>query len=237
MRLWPLLVLTLLLAGCTQATPASGPTATRVDVSDLNTTGEPSLGTDDAPVTMVAFTDLQCPRCRQHDAWVLPRIREQLIRTGLVQYISKDNPIPHLDHPQATHMAQAGHCAHQQDRYWEYHEAIMAVQTNMTASGIAYPDDSAVHGAVASTGADMTAYEDCMDSIGDTEYQQDQAELGQLLIQRDDGDQSLVPSFVIYRTGTDHGVQLFGVQTYETIESTVKAVLLGGTVPQPMMTP
>ena len=82
-----------------------------------------ALGRDDAPLTMVEFTDLQCPFCRQFVLTSFDQIKTNWIDTGKLRYISRDFP---LDiHAQAIPAARAARCAGEQGKFWEMRMALM----------------------------------------------------------------------------------------------------------------
>lgn len=84
--------------------------------------GTAALGDADAPVTIVEFSDFQCPYCRRHVLQTLPRIVETYIDSGKVRYIFKDYPLP--SHPNAPKAAEAARCAGAQGVYWEMHDRL-----------------------------------------------------------------------------------------------------------------
>ena len=77
-----------------------------------------SLGSADAPLTMVEFTDLQCPYCRQFALTTFDELKKNWIDTGKLRYISRDFPIDML-HPHATAAARAARCAGEQGKFWD----------------------------------------------------------------------------------------------------------------------
>jgi protein-disulfide isomerase len=82
-----------------------------------------ALGLPDAPLTMVEFTDLQCPFCRQFVMTSFDDIRKNWIDTGKLRYISRDFP---LDiHAQAMPAARAARCAGEQGKFWEMRLGLM----------------------------------------------------------------------------------------------------------------
>jgi protein-disulfide isomerase len=83
-----------------------------------------SLGRADAPLTMVEFTDLQCPYCRQFAATTFDEIKKNWIDTGKLRYISRDFPLDVL-HPQAMPAARASRCAGEQGKFWEMRLALV----------------------------------------------------------------------------------------------------------------
>ena len=101
----------------TPSAPAQ-PTTARV----TNLTGY-ALGRADAPLTMVEYTDLQCPFCRQFVLTSFDQIKTNWIDTGKLRYISRDFP---LDiHAQAIPAARAARCAGEQEKFWEMRMALM----------------------------------------------------------------------------------------------------------------
>jgi protein-disulfide isomerase len=85
------------------------------------------IGEDNAPVRIVVFSDFQCPACAQFAAFAIPYIKEQHVEPGTVRYVHYDFPLVNI-HPQAFLAARAGRCAHEQGRFWEYHDLLYAEQ-------------------------------------------------------------------------------------------------------------
>lgn len=88
----------------------------------------PSLGSPDAPVTVVVFSDFQCPYCAQFALGTMPQL-EGLIATGQVRFVYKHFPL--ATHAQAPLAAQAAACAQDQGRFWEYHDLLYANQDGL----------------------------------------------------------------------------------------------------------
>ena len=91
--------------------------------AEVSVSGKPSLGREDAPVTMVEFSDYQCPFCKRHFSTVFPIIKKEYIDTGKLRYVLRDFPIASL-HPQAKKGHEAAYCAGEQNRYWEMHDTL-----------------------------------------------------------------------------------------------------------------
>ena len=86
---------------------------------DLASPDDPSLGPPDAPVTIVEFSDFQCPYCARARA----TMHELLARyPGQVRLVARDFPLPM--HPRAEPMAAAAGCAAEQEAYWPYSDAL-----------------------------------------------------------------------------------------------------------------
>ncbi len=87
----------------------------------IETASRPSHGPANAAVTIVEFTDFQCPYCRQHFELTLQPL---LAKYGdRVRYVVMNYPLPTL-HAEATAAAEATECAGDQGRYWEYHDKV-----------------------------------------------------------------------------------------------------------------
>jgi protein-disulfide isomerase len=84
--------------------------------------GAPIRGAVDAPVTLVEFSDFHCPFCNRAQA-TLKQVLERY--PGKVKLVYRDFPLDRL-HPQARHAAEAARCAHDQGKFWEYHDVLYA---------------------------------------------------------------------------------------------------------------
>lgn len=83
--------------------------------------GFPSIGPEDAPITIVEFSDYQCPYCRRwHE-----QVYEQLLASypGKIKFVYRHLPLTSI-HPDAFDAAQAAMCAGDQNAYWQYHEKL-----------------------------------------------------------------------------------------------------------------
>lgn len=96
----------------------------------IDTKNSPSLGPDNAPVTMVEFSDFECPVCRSlHDA-----LRGLLPNYPQVRVVFKDFPLDQI-HPWARTAALAGRCAYQQTpaAFWKMYDLIYDGQDLISA--------------------------------------------------------------------------------------------------------
>lgn len=95
---------------------------------DLTTSDDPRLGSSSARVKIVEFADFGCPYSREA-SFVL---RELAVKyPEFVQFIYRDFPITDL-HPNAQKSAEAGECADEQGKFWEYHDKLYQNQNQMT---------------------------------------------------------------------------------------------------------
>ncbi len=89
----------------------------------INVNHGPSIGPVDAPVTIVEFSDFQCPYC-QKSVGVLKELRR--IYGEKIRMVYRDYPGP--NHPFAVQAAEAAHCAGEQGKFWEYHDLLFERQ-------------------------------------------------------------------------------------------------------------
>lgn len=102
---------------------------TRKDIEDAF---DPSIGPEDAKVVIVAFEDFECPFC----ARAFPIIREIMtIYKDQVRFIFRDFPLTQV-HPNALPAALAAECAHEQGKFWPYHDKLFSNQTSLSATAL-----------------------------------------------------------------------------------------------------
>ena len=95
---------------------------------------EYSLGRSDAPLTLLEFTDYQCPYCRRFQAETWPQIKKNYIDTGKLRFIVRDLPLQF--HSSALPAAEAAHCAGEQGKFWEMHHALLTGDDPLADGGI-----------------------------------------------------------------------------------------------------
>ena len=88
---------------------------------------DPIRGNIDAPITIIEFSDFQCPFCARFHSQTLPMLLENYIDTGKVRLVYRDFPIQGI-HPNALPAAMAAECSHEQGKYWEYHDKLFENQ-------------------------------------------------------------------------------------------------------------
>lgn len=101
---------------------SSAPTPVFVSIDD-----DPIKGNPDAPVTIVEFSDFQCPFCLRFYDQTLPLIEENYIKTGKVKMVYRDMPLQ--IHPNAFPVHIAAECANDQGAFWEYHDLLFERQS------------------------------------------------------------------------------------------------------------
>ncbi len=120
--------------------------------ADVAINGAPTRGPANAPVTLVEFSDFQCPYCARVQP-VLRKIRDTY--KDQVKLVYKDFPLPQI-HPQAPKAAEAARCAREQDKYWDYHDKLFQDAKNLT------PDTLKRY--AAALHLDTAAFAACLDS-------------------------------------------------------------------------
>lgn len=93
--------------------------------------GRPSLGPDDAPITVVVFSDFQCPFC----AKLAPTLHDLPARHADVRVVFRQLPLG--NHPAALPAARATLAAHRQGKFWEMHDALFAREGKIAEDDLA----------------------------------------------------------------------------------------------------
>jgi protein-disulfide isomerase len=109
--------------------PAAPPPVTELtgdQWDEMLAKAEYSKGADGAAVTVVEFTDYQCPFCGRYYTDTYSQLMKDYVDTGKVRYITMDLPLSF--HPNAKPGALAARCAGDQDKYWEMHDILFEKQ-------------------------------------------------------------------------------------------------------------
>jgi protein-disulfide isomerase len=94
---------------------------------------DPVKGSPNAKVTIVEFSDFQCPFCARFATQTLPQIEEKYIKTGKVKLVYRDFPLNF--HQYAQKAAEAAECADEQGKFWEYHDILFQKQFEWSSAG------------------------------------------------------------------------------------------------------
>jgi len=88
---------------------------------------DPVKGDPNAPITMIEFSDFQCPFCAKFHTTTLPQIQKNYIDSGKIKFVYRDLPIQSI-HPNAVPAALAAECADDQGMFWQYHDKLFQNQ-------------------------------------------------------------------------------------------------------------
>ena len=94
------------------------------------------MGNEKAKVTIVEFSDFQCPFCRVFWGGAYQQIKREYIDTGKVKFVYRDFPLSF--HPAAIPSAQAAQCAKDQNKFWEMHDKIFGEQAKQGTGTVTY---------------------------------------------------------------------------------------------------
>ena len=115
---------------------------------------DPTLGSQQAKVAIVEFTDYQCPYCAQYHSETFETLKKEYINTGKVQYVLRDFPLDF--HAYAKGAAIAANCAGEQDAYWQMNHQLFSNQSEL--------GDGLYQKLARSLGLNMDQFESCVTS-------------------------------------------------------------------------
>ncbi len=123
---------------------------------------DPVKGDPNAPVTVVEFSDFQCPFCSRFFTQTLPALQENYIDTGKIKLVYKDLPLDNL-HPNARPAHIAAECADEQGKFWEYHDVLFENQGQW--SRLSSADlNSQLNQYATSMGLNSVSFDSCLSS-------------------------------------------------------------------------
>lgn len=120
--------------------------------------GDPFVGLASAPITIVEYSDYQCPNCRQFALEVLPWLKTTWMAQGVVRVVFRDFPIRG---PESVAAAHAARCAGEQGRYWSMHDRLFEAQSGENTGAF---DRTHLAGIALAAGLDVDRFEACMDA-------------------------------------------------------------------------
>ncbi len=122
------------IAGLPQGSGAAAPVQpTAVPRQNISVGTGPVWGPADAKVTIVEFSDFQCPYCERFFTSTYPLIKEKY--GNKVKFVFRHFPIAQI-HPFATQAALASECANEQGKFWEYHDALFSNQQDLSKEAL-----------------------------------------------------------------------------------------------------
>ncbi|MFZ1043765.1 MAG: DsbA family protein [Anaerolineales bacterium] len=165
---------------------------------------DPSLGSPSAKVTIIEYGDFGCPTCR---GWEQAGVLKQIIATygDQVRFVWRDYPIITAQSPQA---AEAGQCAFDQSKFWEYHDLLYAKQPALSINDL---KSYAVQ-----IGLNTKQFDLCLDS------EQDKAKIDQSMAEARGYGFIGTPAFIV------NGRKVIGPASFAQFKSLIDPILAGG---------
>ena len=145
---------------------------------EISIQGRPVWGNPNAKVTLVEFSDFQCPFCRLAAFTLKPYLKEyrndiQLIYLNYPLDNACNTKLDHPMHPVSCLAAKAGVCAHKQGKFWEYHDLVFENQKRLSRSTLLELADQA-H-------LDKSSFEQCLTSEDAAKVVQDDLAQGEVM--------------------------------------------------------
>jgi protein-disulfide isomerase len=117
---------------------------------DVPVDDDPSFGPADAPLTLIEFSDFECPYCQRWQEEVWGQLQKSY--GDKIRLVYRDFPLP--GHPNAIPAAEAANCANEQGKFWEYHDLLFGGSQGLSeAAYVQYAQ---------SLGLDMTSFNQCV---------------------------------------------------------------------------
>ena len=126
----------------------------KFEPKDVSVAGAPFLGDADAKVTLIEYSDYQCPFCSRHHVNTMPELIKNYVDTGKVKFVMREFPLTSL-HPRAVAASLAALCAGDQGKYWEMQDVLFKNQRQM--------DDEQIKSYSESIGLNVDTFVACMD--------------------------------------------------------------------------
>jgi protein-disulfide isomerase len=124
----------------------------------FTTAGDPYRGARNAKVTVVEFSNFQCPACRKHVVAVQPTVDKTFVDTGKVRWVFKNLLLSEF--PNSLAAAAAAECAGDQGRFWPMHDLLFAKQAEWAAR----PPDPELERLGGELGLDRNRFASCLGS-------------------------------------------------------------------------
>lgn len=143
--------------------PAAVPAQPNVPAKISIAVGDsPAMGSSSAAITMVEFSDFQCPFCGAFFSQTFPQVEKNYIDSGKIRFVFKNMPLTSI-HPNALEAALAAQCANEQSKFWQYHDWLFTnqnswVELNDTDATMAFKQYASM------LGLDTSSFDSCLDS-------------------------------------------------------------------------
>ena len=133
-------------------------TKNRFALQSLEAEGAPILGAESAPVTIIDFSDFQCPKCARFVKSTEPEIKSEYIDTAKVALVFKHFPRLGSD---SFFAALASECAKEQGKFWEYHDVLYQ---NQQGENSGWASKEKLKEFASQIGLDRQQFDPCLDS-------------------------------------------------------------------------
>jgi protein-disulfide isomerase len=178
---------------------AAAATETPIPPQNVSPGQNIAWGPADAKVTIVEFSDFQCPFCERFFKLTYPLIKQKY--GDKVRFVYRNFPLTQI-HPQAEQSALAAECANEQGKFWDYHDELFSNQQDLSRDAlIKYAQNAKV--------SNISQFTTCFDS---KKYQ-------------DQVNKDLNDGLGYYVNGTPtffiNGKILVGAQPYEVFEKAI----------------
>ena len=134
------------------ARPGQAPAPPPVIEKVVSIDDDPIKGDKNAPITIIEFSDYECPFCKRSYDNVITQIDKEYISKGKVRLVFRDYPLPF--HKKAIPAAIAANCAGEQGKYWEVHDFMFENPDKL--------DAASVISSAAGIGLDKAKFEACI---------------------------------------------------------------------------
>lgn len=171
---------------------------------DVPIDDDPILGPEDAAITIIEFSDFECPYCRKWHSEVYGRLFEDY--PDQVRLVFRDFPLDSI-HANAIPSAEAANCAYEQGSFWEFHDKLFSMEMGLSPNAYQqYAQD---------LGLDLDAFDECVETRRyRDEVQSDYNYASQLGVRS-------TPTFFV------NGIALVGAQPYEVFQQLIDQELAG----------
>jgi len=95
---------------------------------------EPTLGDENAPITLVEYGDYKCPACGYFSNGIMPQLEKEYVSTGQVKVVFKNYPFIYTDSTRAAVYAEGIYNKLGNDAFWKFHKAIYEYQNTYYAN-------------------------------------------------------------------------------------------------------
>lgn len=198
----------------TKAIPAGQPAVPAPpSVIQVSLDDDPVKGNPNAPVTIIEFSDFQCPFCSRFFTQTLPLIEENYINSGKVKFVYRDMPLDSL-HQNARPASIAAECADEQGKFWEYHDILFIKQKQWQGLSLAAVDKTFKEYA-GDLGLQIASFDSCLESpiIAD--------EVNKDVVEATTYGATGTPTFFIGNE-KDGFIKLTGAQPFATFQSVIE---------------